>query len=92
MGTYVEVKDKPKWLIDNSLEFSLVPPSEHYDRDKNAYWVCLINNGPFYAAGIAYSENELKAFSEPDHRPKVWHLVPLELLYQVSNIKNYLRN
>ena len=35
--------------------------------------VCVVNNGPFEAAGYAYSEEEMKAFSQAnDPRPKTW--------------------
>ena len=47
--------------------------------------VVLINNGMFTAAGIAYSEDELKAFTRPDdHRPKQIFFVKIEKLLQVS--------
>jgi len=43
--------------------------------------VCLIDNGPFTAAAIAYEEGEIYAFSQPDdYRPKIWFLVDKELL------------
>lgn len=53
--------------------------------------VMLINNGPFTAAGIAYCEEELHAFTRPDDlRPKLLFLVKIEDLYAVSPVKEYL--
>lgn len=55
------------------------PPTEHEVDDQLV--VCLVDNGPFTAAGIAYSPEELTAFQVPtDHRPKTWFLVAKELL------------
>lgn len=43
--------------------------------------VCLVNNGPFTAAGIAYDEQEIQAFTVPsDSRPKQWYGVSYEKL------------
>lgn len=52
--------------------------------------VCLVDNGAFTAAGIAYSESELRAFQLPQHtRRKVWYQVKRELLYAVSDLADY---
>jgi len=40
--------------------------------------VCLVDNGPFTAAGIAFDAGELRAFGHPDRRPKSWFLVSRE--------------
>lgn len=37
--------------------------------------VCVVANGPFDAAGYAFSEEEMKAFLYPDMRLKVWLIV-----------------
>jgi hypothetical protein len=38
--------------------------------------ICVVNNGIFEAAGYAYSENEYKAFREPDGRKRTWLVHP----------------
>jgi len=38
--------------------------------------VCLVDNGFFTAAGIAYSAGEVDVFLHPDGRPKKWFSVP----------------
>ena len=37
--------------------------------------ICVVNNGPFKANALIYSDNELKAFSPSVHdtRPKNWY-------------------
>lgn len=53
--------------------------------------VCLVLNSRFTAAGIAYSENELRVFANPkDSRIKFWYFVPIEKLRDVSPIDEYL--
>jgi len=42
--------------------------------------VCLIDNGPFTAAGVCDSESELAEFSNPDGRRKTWFIVRLSRL------------
>lgn len=42
--------------------------------------VCLVDNGPFTAAGIAYDEAEADCFLQPDGRPKRWFAVSREAL------------
>lgn len=38
--------------------------------------VCVVDNGPFAAAGWAFDEREMREFSAPDRRPKQWMIVP----------------
>ena len=34
--------------------------------------ICVVDNGPFAAAGYAYSESEYDEFARPDGRPRKW--------------------
>lgn len=38
--------------------------------------VCVVDNGPFAAAGYAYSEEERNEFARNDGRTKIWLVVP----------------
>ena len=60
-------------LLSRAPEFSQVP------EDKLV--ICVVDNGAFEAAAIAYSEAELKAFKYPDGRPKQWLLMDREKVY-----------
>lgn len=77
MGYYINPphKTKQEFLeqfgtrIDPSLAMSVL-------EEGKAYPVCLMDNGAFMAAGIAYCKEEVVAMSLPhDTRPKWWYSV-----------------
>ena len=52
--------------------------------------VCLVDNGVFKAAGVAFSKRELENFTQPgDFRNKQWYMVTREKLYEVSDLKSW---
>lgn len=82
MGYYIDPKDmsKEEWLIRNGQRVSQSDAKQHSIGDK--VLVCLVDNGVFTAAGIAYCDRDRDAFLHPDPRPKHWYLVKRELLKQ----------
>ena len=55
--------------------------------------VCLIDNGAFRAAGIAYRKEEVIEFTRPnDERHRVYYAVDIHKLLLVSNLEDYLRS
>lgn len=75
MGYYINPPDmsKEKWLnkfanfvgpIDEDEE---IPKWEDIAKD-DVLPVILVDNGRFTAAGVAYSEQEYKAFTDPDDK------------------------
>ena len=88
MGAYINPPDESK---EDFLEregadlfpvaFKSVPEGHHA--------VCLMDNGLFTAAGIAFDEREFNEFAREDGRRKYWFTVPIEKLQAVS--KDYLR-
>lgn len=54
--------------------------------------VCLVNNGPFTAAAVGYSQSEIETFQREDGRPKLWFMMKRSDLYEVSDLKNYERH
>ncbi len=88
MGYYINPPDMSKEEFLKSFGRRLESaPTEHENEEGVA--VCLVNNGPFTAAGIIFNANELEAFSDPqDYRPKIWyrveekHLAPYCGLYK----------
>lgn len=79
MGYYLNPKDmsKESWLALNGE----VVRAPTWPVKEGFLPVCLVNNGPFTAAGVAFSESEFNAFARPsDLRPKIWYLVQTEKL------------
>ena len=56
---------------------TIIPQPIYFkDVPVNKGLICVVDNGPFEAAGFAYNENEFLAFSrEDDYRPKTWLLI-----------------
>lgn len=78
MGIYLNPKDtsKEKWLQQHATRtFGHNAPSINEVEDNEAI-VCLVDNGMFTAAAVAYSQSEIDAFQSPgDDRPKIWLVV-----------------
>jgi hypothetical protein len=87
MGMYINPRDmsKEEWLVKNGM---LIPTPDVHRFEDDDVAVCLVDNGDFSAAGIAYSERELAAFKFPDPRLKMWFAVPISKLIEVGAIKD----
>ncbi len=83
MGLYIEVENKLLWCINNGifLHQGIDEPKIEYD-ETDSFVVCLVDNGAFYAVGVAYDKRELAVFKKPDGREKHWFLVDKELIKQ----------
>lgn len=92
MGYYINPPDmtKEQWLGHHARE--LRTPAEAQEVGGDEMPVVLMDNGPFTAAGIAYCDNELAAFAEPDGRPKRFFAAPkaklLEVCPQLEQVLN----
>lgn len=93
MGAYLNppTTTKERWLVDNAV-FVKEPP-QSIDELPDCLPVCLVDNGAFTAAGIAYNEQELKHFKDPDGRRKTWFWAEIEKLKDpsISNLIHYLK-
>jgi len=90
MGAYVNPPNESKesWL--NRMGMPIQRPNSLTDVGLQELPVCLINNGIFTAAAIAYSNGELEELGIRDGRPKQWYAVKMMDLMGVSNLKDYL--
>lgn len=82
MGFYINPKDgssKEDWLKAHGTALSSFN-LDMWDHSGKQLPVCLVDNGFFTAAGIAYCPREAEEFMRPDGRPKQWYLVPTEAL------------
>ncbi len=71
MGYYIEVpnhKFKASQLVE--LYGAEIVDKPHWGGPEGL--VCVIDNGPWEAAGFAFSEAEFKEFARGDGRPKIW--------------------
>ena len=50
-------------------------PKDFSDVPSDKFLICVMDNGMFEAAGVAYSEREMREFANPDGRPKSWMLI-----------------
>jgi hypothetical protein len=99
MGCYVNPKGETKehWLLKKGItvtskEARDLLREELKNKDISVLPVILVNNGPFTAAAIAYSEKELEEFLRPEDLRKKWiYIVALEDLKEVSPIEEYLK-
>jgi hypothetical protein len=74
-GRPLPAQNKARFLIENAGATVIdVPKSES---DWRANMVCVVENGPFDAAGYAWTPREMMDFAHPtDHRRKTWLIVP----------------
>lgn len=88
MGYYIDPANgtKEDFLRQEAEILVMMPPSVIAIPETKAI-VCLVDNGDFKAAAIAYSDEELERFQRPDGRPKTWYLIDRKKLWAVSDIK-----
>jgi hypothetical protein len=98
MGAYVNPRgmSKEKWLAENGVRLdteTMVLQPYAVLCGKEFLPVVLVDNGPFTAAAIAYSEAEFDAFMDPlDRRPKSVYLCVTADLHTVSpELATYLK-
>lgn len=86
MGYYINPGDRTKeqFLKEHGTSISQAQAREHKASDRLV--VCLVDNGAFTAAGIAYDDRERDAFMHPDHRTRWWYLVDRAKLLEVSDL------
>lgn len=84
MGFYIDPPycSKEKWLANNAVR--VLGDSYSYLKNPLYALVVLVDNGPFTAAGIAFSQREFEAFNDPnDKRPKCLFAVERKKLFEV---------
>lgn len=89
MGAYINPSDKTKevWLTENATEIPNGSTITFDGLPEGQLPVCLVDNGLFTAAGIAFSPRELEAFTGPDDdRPKRFYLAKIDDLLKVSDL------
>jgi len=82
MGYYIEgpALGKAPYIVETyGGEVLKNPPISITDVPEDKAIICVVNNGPFEAAGYCFSDRELQAFSSStDPRPRVWMVMDKE--------------
>jgi len=65
MGYYINPRGmkKEEWLEENATRLEGTP---EWPPPNGYYYVCLVENPTFTAAGVAYDERQFEAFCAPD--------------------------
>ncbi len=87
MGYYIEVPHnlmKAAQLVElhGAKVLDKQPVFNEVPSDKAI--ICVINNGPWEAAGYAYNEREFNEFATPDGRPRTWLIMDRKLAIKLS--------
>lgn len=91
MGYYIQVpenKGKVHQLVElhGATLLNKRPEFDKVPSDKAI--ICVLDNGPFEAAGYAYSESEMSAFAYPDGRMKAWLLMDKALVHKLTGYRD----
>lgn len=96
MGYYIDVpnrKGKAQQIVD--LHGGRILPHAPIWGDAGAdeAIICVLDNGPWEAAGFAYNERELERFAEPDlytqQRPRIWLVMNRTKACKLTGYKEY---
>lgn len=91
MGFYIQapvLKHKAQYIV-SEYDGKIVPqPKTWAEVPADKAIICVVDNGPFEAAGFAYSEKEFKTFSAPDDpRKKVWMIMNRNKAIELTGYK-----
>lgn len=89
MGRYINPSNeaKERWLTENGKKMQT---PEFLDESTGDYAVCLLDNGKYSSAVIAFNKEQFHIFSKSDGSTrdqglKTWYRVPREKADVVSN-------
>jgi len=86
MGFYIEgpLKCKAQYIV-SEYDGKIIPqPYSFSEIPEDKAIICVVDNGPFEAAGFCHSEREFECFTNPDPRPKRWLIMDLKLAQKLS--------
>lgn len=90
MGYYIEVpenKDKAQQIVELHGGRIVSGPPSFEDITPEEAIICVVDNGPFEAAGFAYNQAELLVFSHHDGRPKTWVIMNRQIACELTGYR-----
>lgn len=84
MGYYIETphsQRKAQQIVD--LHNAKIELGPFFDPTGDRVGICVVENGPFDAAAVAFSKEEMEAFSGNDGRAKTWLSLPKETVIKI---------
>jgi hypothetical protein len=92
MGYYIQVEQSSHGKaeqISATYDGCIIPQPESFASvPRGRALICVVNNGPFEAAGFCYDESEFRAFTEPgDSRKKKFVLMDWDKACELSRYK-----
>ena len=92
MGFYIQgpQSGKAKFLQAKHDCIEIPQPKSFDEIEADLALICVVDNGPFEAAGYCFSPGEFKIFTDPeDHRPKTWLLMNVEKIILFGGNHNW---
>lgn len=73
MGYYIETL-APRFKANQLMELhgAKLEPGPFFDPSRVKIPICVVQNGPFDAAAVGFSQDEVDAFCGQDGRPRTW--------------------
>ena len=86
MGYYIPgpALGKARYIKEEHGGEVIEQPDSFRDIPSGKALICVVDNGPFEAAGYAFSEREFQAFKDPDGRQKIWMVMDDSLARELS--------
>ncbi|GAH39307.1 unnamed protein product [marine sediment metagenome] len=87
MGYYIEVprnKGKAQQIVELYGGRITPSPPSFEDITPEEAIICVVDNGPFEAAGLAFNQEELNVFSHMDGRLRTWVIMNRQKAYELT--------
>ena len=91
MGFYIEgpAKDKASFITVEYGGKVISEPDSFEDIPEELGIICIVDNGPFEAAGFAFNEREFSVFKHPDGRPRIWMTMERKTAEELTGYVDY---
>ena len=91
MGFYIEgpAKGKVSFITVEHGGMVISEPKSFKDVPEDLGLICVVDNGPFEAAGYAFNEREFDCFRVPDGRPRTWMTMEKKSVEKLTGYVNY---